>query len=365
MISLDKSSKKYVCPRCGKRRFVLYVDETGRKIDDSCGRCDRADNCGYHYTPKEFFRDQRALHPSLSGSQPRFRKPVLVATARREPSYIPLERFDASHSQPVRKNPLFLALKRLFLGYVPDSCLEEAFDRYGVGTSRGFAGAEFFQIDWNGRIRTGKSMGYDPDGHRNGRINWIHKEKGYADGFELRQCFFGSHRIREDTPEVWLFESEKTALAVHALLANVGCGDTYVAIACGGCGGLNPTSENLNDPWHALQAVKGKTLVLFPDNGKFCEWYEKGLKLKSFCRRVWISSALEPWLNMPGVPAPQQVERGADIADIIFDEIASRRNPLAPIITCYGTHTSWTAPEPTPQGLESLRQMQNPESLWP
>ncbi len=50
--TLDKSSKKLVCPNCGKKRFVLYVDiDTGNYLTDDFGKCDREQNCNYHKAP--------------------------------------------------------------------------------------------------------------------------------------------------------------------------------------------------------------------------------------------------------------------------------------------------------------------------
>ena len=50
--TLDKSSKKYICPSCNKRTLVKYVDnETGKFLPDNFGRCDRESKCNYNYAP--------------------------------------------------------------------------------------------------------------------------------------------------------------------------------------------------------------------------------------------------------------------------------------------------------------------------
>ena len=50
--SLDKSSKKFVCPNCNKKTFVLYIDtETNNYLTTDFGKCDRAQNCNYHKAP--------------------------------------------------------------------------------------------------------------------------------------------------------------------------------------------------------------------------------------------------------------------------------------------------------------------------
>lgn len=82
---LDKSSKKYICPRCGKKTFVLYLDETGHPLDESVGRCDRQDKCAFHYAPREYFKDKGTLGETSASNKANRR------TTRNkvvEPSYI-------------------------------------------------------------------------------------------------------------------------------------------------------------------------------------------------------------------------------------------------------------------------------------
>src|SRR5687768_3348950 len=53
---------RFQCPECQHREktFVRYIDkETSEHIDPSVGRCNREDSCGYHLTPKQFFRDNQ------------------------------------------------------------------------------------------------------------------------------------------------------------------------------------------------------------------------------------------------------------------------------------------------------------------
>ncbi|MDR1182665.1 MAG: PG0870-related protein, partial [Bacteroidales bacterium] len=55
--SLAKKGKS-ICPECKRKTFVLYIDNyTGEPLHSTVGKCDRADNCGHHYTPKQYLTD--------------------------------------------------------------------------------------------------------------------------------------------------------------------------------------------------------------------------------------------------------------------------------------------------------------------
>ena len=51
---LDLSSNKFLCPSCGKKRFVRYIDTTNNQfLEGDFGRCDREVDCGYFRKPKD------------------------------------------------------------------------------------------------------------------------------------------------------------------------------------------------------------------------------------------------------------------------------------------------------------------------
>lgn len=379
---MNDGERKYTCPRCGQKRFVVYVDEQGHMLHETCGRCDRQDNCGHHYPPRDYFRDHQPLgytprwvrpaKPVLSLSQfsdkvsparPSAPSPAAPAPLPRKggvlnikrPDTIPQSRLSDSLAVPQRHNPLLRALTAKLPMYADQ--LRHAFESYGVGTTADHSGAEFFQIDTLGNIRAGKSMGYKPDGHRNNKIYWMHKEKGMEPNYNLQQCFFGTHLIKPDTPELWLFESEKTALIVNAVLRKANCHETYVALACGGCGGLNPKAENLSNPWHALQALKGHRVALWPDNGKFVDWYSKGVQLLGFCREVRIASVLEPWVHPSWATPKWGIKKGCDLADIIIDAVCEEgRDPMFYIMNGYDLRTTFGPAPLSTATLGALRE---------
>ena len=94
-----KYGSKLSCPNCGKKRcFVKYVDAEGEiTFPDNVGKCDHENSCGYHYTPKEYFKDNpdilmNRITPAQDTNsfcyKPHYRKIISV-----ESSYIPTSYF--------------------------------------------------------------------------------------------------------------------------------------------------------------------------------------------------------------------------------------------------------------------------------
>jgi hypothetical protein len=81
--------------------------------------------------------------------------------------------------------------------------------------------------------------------------------------FHLLQCLFGLHLIRNNDAPICIFESEKTAIILSYYFFDAIC------LATGGC-------QNFNAALFA--PLKGRDVILFPDNGKYSEWAEKGQK---------------------------------------------------------------------------------------
>ena len=84
---------KISCPNCGKSRcFVRYVDEEGIiRFPGTVGKCDHENSCGYHYTPREYFRDNPDVLSQTDGG--RADRCILPRAAEREtphpdPSFI-------------------------------------------------------------------------------------------------------------------------------------------------------------------------------------------------------------------------------------------------------------------------------------
>ena len=227
------------------------------------GRCDHESSCGYHYTPKQFFAD----HPDLkAGIDWRDDRPAWLDKEKpKELCFIP----DEMVTRSVRFN--YDSDLVSFLRTVIDPVvLEGLIDDYQIGVTKSRA-TIFFQIDVQGRCRTGKIMMYNPEtGHRikdpdvPGRVTWVHsmmKKAGMLpESWELSQCLFGEHLLPlyPDKP-VGLVESEKTAVIAAGLMPK------YLWLATGGKSGLN---ERLN-------VLRGRKVVAWPDVDGFQEWTDK------------------------------------------------------------------------------------------
>ena len=68
-----------------------------------------------------------------------------------------------------------------------------------------------------------------------------------------------------------------------AIIASVRFNDCIV-MACGGCGNLTPKM---------CEPLRGRDVVLLPDNGKFDEWRDKGKEMRHLFRKLYISDIME------------------------------------------------------------------------
>jgi len=287
---------RYYCPavNCGKdKTFSLYIDtETGEHIHPSVGRCSRESNCGYHYTPKQYFQDNNI---SFDTPQPKAYKPLSVAP-QKSISFIPVEVFKASLTGH-EKNHFVKFLIDLFGVEVSN----ELISRYFIATSKYWNGATvFWQIDTQGKIRTGKIMLYSPTtGKRIKKpykhINWVHKALKQPE-FELRQCLFGEHLLIDKTKPVAIVESEKTAVIASVYLPQ------FIWVAVGSLTNLNAEKCSI---------LKGRTITLFPDLNGFDKWSSKAKELSHLANFI-VSDLLE----RKATEAEKQ--QGFDLADYLI-----------------------------------------------
>jgi hypothetical protein len=146
---------------------------------------------------------------------------------------------------------------------------EDLISKYLIGSSSFWKGSTvFWQIDIDGKIRTGKIMLYDgytgkrvkePFNH----IQWVHKVLK-IEPFELKQCLFGEHLIKNNNKPIAIVESEKTAIISSVYFPN------FIWLAVGSL--TNLTKER-------CKAILNRKVYLFPDLKAFDKWNMKAKEL--------------------------------------------------------------------------------------
>ncbi len=200
------------------------------------------------------------------------------------------------------------------------SRIRDVLTEYHVGHSRQ-GHTIFWQIDDQGRVRTGKMMKYKSDGHRDKQAPWnfdyIHSTLFRAENLpqynsekvEVRQTLFGMHLLKKyPGATVNIVESEKTALIAAIAWGNH---PMQVWMACGGKENLN--AEKLSP------ILEGKhRIVIWPDRDASEQW-------KTIAQDIGASvntKYLDMWWK------PEDGEK-ADIADVIVRGLyEAAKNPL-------------------------------------
>lgn len=271
---LDTSSKKFICPKCGKKRFVRLMDDNNTYIGDDYGRCDRETSCGYFKYPNgvNIISNNYNNNPIKKETPIRFDSRVLSSQFARVDDN--LFSFFAELTSPVK------AINQWVL--------------YNIGCYNDYV--IFWQIDINGEIRGGKMIRYDKGGHRikdDKPATWTHYQRvfnQYKTGIKLDQCLFGEHLLAKypDAPVV-LVESEKTALIMSAISHS-----GHIWLASGGSQMLKNSERT--------KCLEGREVLIIPDQGQYWNWKMVSQRLK--CD---ISSACESFPS------------GNDILDWVID----------------------------------------------
>ena len=276
---LDKTSKKFNCPKCGKKSFVKYIEtETGHYADSQYGRCDREIKCGYF----EYPNSNSIINYNY------------VAPPPIKPSYIDKEILQKTLTK-YEINPLIVYL----YSHYDDDEVNFTIDKYQVGTSNQFnSSTVFWQMDNTGNIRSGKIMNYDTSTgkrqkNKDGKplIHWVHsilKKPNYI----LKQCLYGLHLLNETTKQVAIVESEKTALIMSIESPN------YTWMSTGSLQGFK---------YEYLAPLKGTAIIAFPDKGGYVQWQKTADILNDKGFDIKVSQFLEN----------NEYDDGWDLVDIL------------------------------------------------
>ncbi|RYU94345.1 DUF6371 domain-containing protein [Emticicia agri] len=294
------SKSRHTCPNCGKNScFSLYIHiETSEPLAYNVGRCNREIKCKYHYTPKQYFRDNK-----IDRSIQKWNKEendFVIDLSKKESSFIETEIFKSSLKGYDKNNFISFLIKDL-----GEQKTSRLIDKYFVGTSKRWEGATvFWQIDIEGKIRTGKVILYNPDSGKRIKapesyITWVHKLLNLEE-YNLNQCLFGEHLLKGNSAKpLAIVESEKTAIIASAYF------EEFIWLATGGISSLTPEK---------CIALKNRNVVLYPDSNGFEKWEQKAKILrKELNCKIQISDLLER-----KIPAEFRNE-GYDLADFLIN----------------------------------------------
>jgi hypothetical protein len=292
-------NSRYRCPSCQhkEKTFSLYIDtETGEHLHPTVGRCNRESNCGHHYTPKQYFQDNNI---QFDQQHPKAYKPAVGKPHPKSISFIPVEIFKNSLNH--YQNNHFVSF---LIGLFGDEVAFELVKKYFIASSNHWNGSTvFWQIDTQGKIRTGKIMLYSPStGKREKNLQpnvyWAHKAIKQPE-FGLLQCLFGEHLLNIDEnlqKPVAIVESEKTAVIASVYLPQ------FIWVAVGSLTNLNAEKCSI---------LKGRTVTLFPDLKGFEKWSNKAKEFSHFATFT-VSDLLERKAT------EAEREQGFDLADYLI-----------------------------------------------
>ena len=297
---------RHTCPSCkAKLSFTQYLDgSTHKPIHHTVGRCNRESKCGYHYTPKQFFIDNPISQLSSTTNK------YPAATSYPTP---PLRRLVGLPFSYVQRSASYKSnFVRFLFDYFSDEQIRNVADIYALGATKNKE-VIFWQIDINGKVRTGKIMQYNPTTgkrikHESGAIDWVHnklKKIGTSpEDYNLQQCFFGEHLLKiYPEKSVAIVESEKSTIIASIIFPDL------IWLATGSINGLS---------FEKSQVLKGRDVTLYPDLGVYEKWSLKATEIQKQCNCNIILSNL---LEIEATDTDRA--NGLDIADYIIAELIS------------------------------------------
>ena len=327
--TLDKSSKKFYCPRCEKKRFVRYIDlETGEYLPDQFGKCDRADECGLFFDPyKNGYAADKAREEFGEGIE---WKPTRL---KKEPTrtkryFIPIEVLEATCSD-YGANRFIQNLLNEVPYPIPSNKINEAISLYYLGTVKnGYRkGAVTFPfIDSRDEVRAIQVKQFDENNHTSAtdslpsiieKHHTKQEEKlpkwlvDYKTNDKIFSCLFGEHLLkRYPYNPVALVEAPKSAIYGTLYMGHPRATKNLLWLSTYNLSGLSV---------ERCKPLKGRDVILFPDlsrNGSAHKrWADTAILLNKEIEgaRFIVSDLLEK------AATEQDKEQGKDLADVLIE----------------------------------------------
>ena len=300
----EKGSRKHICPECGKKRFVRYIDtKTGEYLPEQYGRCDREANCGYHLNPYQDGYSKMIWGKENGNSTviPIRWKPPSTRKAPQppvKPVYFDFEAFKRTLRPEYYENNVFIQnlFNRVTYPFDPLD-VTKVIEFYRLGTIPGGyrSGAVTFPfIDIDGNVRAVQVKQFDDTNHTTGtdflhsilarHYNDIGKQlpewlEAYMSQDKKVSCLFGEHLLNKfPSNRIALVEAPKTAIYGTLYFGLPETPDQYLWLAV-----YNKSSFSLDK----VKPLQGRFVDVFPDLSKdgvtFREWEAKA---KEFERQL-------------------------------------------------------------------------------
>ncbi len=284
--SLDKSSKKIICPNCGHRTFVRYVDnKTGQYLPGETGRCDREAKCRLHNKPLRAYIGKYTT--PLRRTKRQIGNIDLIPVSE-------MQKTLTGYTQ----NILIQSLLQKFGRQEVNKALTRFYIGTGEGKHQGWT--IFWQVDQNGLIRTGHMMKYLGLSRSKDQYaqNWVHGE--IRKNFRLKQCFFGLDQIKGLSKDVTIniVESEKTAFIASIYYPD----EIWLATAS-----KNGLSKD------KLLPLYQHSVRLYPDIDAFQSWSKIAKDMKNVNVINWPKVFIQNGVDR------ETLDETADLADYLLE----------------------------------------------
>lgn len=353
--SLDKSSKKQICPNCNKKTFVLYINtESGEYLPTDFGRCDREQNCNYHKAPpkgkKGYLIDFLALSSisdkayklvDLNGIISIIPKSQILEQLENKCfvsewylktstikylnseykyfntdavtfvnevktnislSYHALETKASFHCLELLNTMYFANPTNDYLTeflktkFTKDEVFKAMQNYFITGTNHFWNNATvFWQINHKEQIQGAKIMLYNKINGKRTKEPYNHinwLHKAINEpNFNLCQCLFGLHRINEDYQKTIAIVESEKTAIVMSIFL-----PDFIWLATGSKG---------NFKFETLEPIKKRNVIAFPDKGEYNNWLNKATELNALGFKISVSEILEQ----------TNFENGFDLAD--------------------------------------------------
>lgn len=329
---LDKSSKKFHCPLCSKRRYVRYIDsETGQHLPDQYGRCDRESNCTYHLDPytdgyaKKVWQQENGQYNNDWIPKRRPQKAPLP-----KPELYPIPYEVLNETQTGYEHNVFIRnlLTRVAFPFEVHD-IEKVIALYQLGTVPESGAVCFPFVDKKNQVRAIQEKIFDQHNHtdktKQYHTTWLHSRLKYKtyrnqplpqwlEDYEKNEtkvsCLFGEHLLTKySNNPVALVEAPKTAIYGTLYFGSPEQPQNLLWLAVYNLSSLT---------YHKCKVLEGRDVFLFPDlatDGKaFDLWSEKAAIFQRRLKNTYfkVSDLLEQ------VAPKQDRSKGNDLADYLI-----------------------------------------------